>query len=170
MSATQTDNLLLTRVPGTETGMLIRRPVAVVFEAIVNPEITTKFWFTRSSGRLAVGRPVRWEWEMYNVSIDVIATAIDDNRRIVVEWPGYSGPTTVEWRFEPLNDGQTFVRVTESGFSGTGDELVKFVADSTQGFTLMLAGLKALLEHGVRLNLVGDRYPSGIDEHQVTKG
>jgi hypothetical protein len=34
----------------------------------------------------------------------------------------------------------------------------------------MLAGLKALLEHGVRLNLVGDRYPSGIDEHQVTKG
>jgi uncharacterized protein YndB with AHSA1/START domain len=170
MSATQTDNLLLTRVPGTETGMLIRRPVAVVFEAIVNPEITTKFWFTRSSGRLAVGRPVRWEWEMYNVSIDVIATAIDDNRRIVVEWPGYSGPTTVEWRFEPLNDDQTFVRVTESGFSGTGDELVKFVADSTQGFTLMLAGLKALLEHGVRLNLVGDRYPSGIDEHQVTKG
>jgi uncharacterized protein YndB with AHSA1/START domain len=107
---------------------------------------------------------------MYNVSIDVIATAIDDNRRIVVEWPGYSGPTTVEWRFEPLNDDQTFVRVTESGFSGTGDELVKFVADSTQGFTLMLAGLKALLEHGVRLNLVGDRYPSGIDEHQVTKG
>jgi hypothetical protein len=30
----------------------------------------------------------------------------------------------------------------------------------------MLAGLKALLEHGIRLNLVRDRYPKGIDEQQ----
>jgi len=29
----------------------------------------------------------------------------------------------------------------------------------------MLAGLKAFLEHGVRLNLVGDRYPKGVEEH-----
>jgi hypothetical protein len=57
-----------------------------------------------------------------------------------------------------------FVSVTESGFSGSGDELVKYVADSTQGFTLMLAGLKAFLEHGVRLNLTADRYPKGIEE------
>jgi len=125
MSSPQTESLQLTRAPITETGMLIRKPVAEVFEAIVNPDITTKFWFTRSSGRLAVGRPIRWDWQMYDVSIEV----------------------------------------TESGFTGTGDQLVKYVADSTQGFTLMLAGLKALLEHGVRLNLVGDRYPKGVDEH-----
>jgi hypothetical protein len=62
------------------------------------------------------------------------------------------------------------VTVTESGFTGNGDELVKYVADSTQGFTLMLAGLKALLEYGVRLNLVGDRYPKGVEEHEHTKG
>jgi hypothetical protein len=45
---------------------------------------------------------------------------------------------------------------------------VKYVADSTQGFTLTLAGLKAFLEHGVRLNLTADRYPKGIDEQQLT--
>ena len=33
----------------------------------------------------------------------------------------------------------------------------------------MLAGLKALLEHGVRLNLVGDRYPEGVDEQELAK-
>ena len=164
-----TENLHLTRVPIVETGMLVRKPVAEVFEAIVNPEITTRFWFTRSSGRLAVGRPIRWDWEMYDVSIEVTAKAIDDNRRIVIEWPGYSGPTTVEWTFTSLDEGRTFVRVSESGFTGTGDELVKYVADSTQGFTLMLAGLKALLEHGVRLNLVGDRYPKGMDEETLTQ-
>ena len=169
MSSSQTESLQLTRVPITETGMLIRKPAAEVFEAIVDPEITTKFWFTRSSGRLAVGRPIRWDWQMYDVSIEVTAKLIDNNRRIVVEWPGYSGPTTVEWRFAPLDDGNTFVRVTESGFTGAGDQLVKCVADSTQGFTLMLAGMKAFLEHGVRLNLVGDRYPKGVNEQQLTK-
>jgi uncharacterized protein YndB with AHSA1/START domain len=170
MSTVQGESLLLTRVPITETGMLIRKPVADVFEAIVNPEITTQFWFTRSSGRLVAGQPIRWDWEMYDVSIQVTARVIEPNRRIVIEWPGYSGPTTVEWTFAPLDDGTTFVRVTESGFTGIGDQLVKYVADSTQGFTLMLAGLKALLEHGVRLNLVGDRYPKGVDEHELTKG
>jgi len=161
MSISQTAELHLTRVPSVETGMLIRKPVADVFEAIVNPEITTKFWFTRSSGRLAVGRPIRWDWEMYDISVEVTARAIETNRRIVIDWPGH---TTVEWTFESLRDGNTFVRVTEFGFTGTGDQLVKYVADSTQGFSLMLAGLKALLEHGVRLNLVGDRYPKGVDE------
>jgi hypothetical protein len=48
---------------------------------------------------------------------------------------------------------------------GSGDELVKQAADSTQGFTLVLAGLKALLEHNIRLNLVADRYPKGYEEH-----
>ena len=65
MNSPQTESLHLTRAPITETGMLIRKPVGEVFEAIVNPEITTKFWFTRSSGRLAVGRPIRWDWQMY---------------------------------------------------------------------------------------------------------
>ena len=169
MISSPIETLHLTRVPMTDTGMLIRKPVAEVFEAMVNPDITTKFWFTRSSGRLAVGRPIRWDWQMYDVSIEVTAKAIDTNRRIVIEWPGYGSPTTVEWTFASRDDGTTFVRVTESGFTGTGDQLVKYVADSTQGFSLMLAGLKALLEHGVTLNLVADRYPKGVDEHKVTK-
>jgi uncharacterized protein YndB with AHSA1/START domain len=154
-------SLKLTQVPVAKTGMLVRRPVAEVFEAIVDPDLTTQFWFTRSSGRLEVGRPVQWDWEMYDVSAKVIARAIEPGKRIVIEWPGYSGPTTVEWTFTPHGQDATFVEVTESGFTGDGDELTRYVADSTQGFTLMLAGLKALLEHGIRLNLTADRYPEG---------
>lgn len=51
----------------------------------------------------------------------------------------------------PTGANGTFVSVTESDFSGTGDEFVKYVADSTQGFILMPAGLKAYLERGVKL-------------------
>jgi uncharacterized protein YndB with AHSA1/START domain len=43
--------------------MLIRRPVSDVFEAFVNPDITTKFWFTQSSGRLEAGKQVQWDWK-----------------------------------------------------------------------------------------------------------
>jgi uncharacterized protein YndB with AHSA1/START domain len=157
------DNLQLTQVPMTDTGMLIRRPAAEVFEAFVDPDVTTKFWFTKSSGRLETGKQVQWEWEMYGISIPVTAKAIEPNRRIVIEWPGYGGLTTVEWTFAPREDGTTFVSITESGFTGDGDQLVKQVTGSTQGFTLVLAGLKALLEHNVSLNLVADRFPEGIE-------
>jgi hypothetical protein len=92
------ENLQLKHVPVTRTGMLIRKPVAAVFEAFIDPDITTRFWFTRGSGRLEVGKQIQWDWEMY-------------------------------------------------------------------GLSLVLAGLKALLEHDVRLNLVADRYPRGIEEH-----
>lgn len=159
------DNLQLTHEPVMRTGMLIRRPVADVFEAFINPDITTKFWFTNSSGRLEEGNQAQWNWEMYDISIPVSVKTIEPNKRIVITWPGYSSLTTVEWEFQPQADDTMFVNITESGFTGNGDDLVKQVTASTQGFTLVLAGLKAFLEHNIRLNLVADRYPKGIEEH-----
>jgi uncharacterized protein YndB with AHSA1/START domain len=155
-------DLKLTQIPNSKTGMLIRRPPADVFEAVINPDITTKFWVTKSSGKLEAGKVTQWDWEMYGHSIEVISKVVEPNKRVVIEWPGYGGPTTVEWTFEVLENGTTFVNVTESGFTGSGDEVVKYVADSTEGFSLMLAGLKALLEHDIRLNLVADRFPKGV--------
>jgi uncharacterized protein YndB with AHSA1/START domain len=61
----------LKNAPVVKTQMLIRKPVEDVFEAVVNPAVTTKFWFTRSTGRLEAGKEVRWEWEMYGVSAEV---------------------------------------------------------------------------------------------------
>jgi uncharacterized protein YndB with AHSA1/START domain len=158
------NDLQLTKIPVAKTGMLVRKPVATVFEAIINPEITTKFWFTKSSDRLELGKRVKWEWEMYDASTEVTVKSIEPNKRILIEWQGYSGPTNVEWRFATLTEG-TFVSVTESGWKGRGDELVKYLTDSTQGFSLMLAGLKAFLEYDIQLNLTADRYPKGSEEN-----
>jgi uncharacterized protein YndB with AHSA1/START domain len=156
------DNLQLSRVPVMKTGMLIRRPPADVFEAFVNPEITTRFWFTKGTGRLEVGKQVVWAWEMYGVSAPVVAKVVEPPSRIVIEWPGYGGTKTVEWTFQPHADG-TYVSITETGYRGDGDALVRQVTDSTQGFSSTLAGAKAWLEHGIQLNLVADRYPKGIE-------
>jgi uncharacterized protein YndB with AHSA1/START domain len=158
-------SLQLTHVPVMQTGMLIRKPAARVFEAFVDPRLTTQFWFTKGSGRLEQGKTATWQWEMYDVSAEVTVKAIVPNERIVIEWPADPGRTTVEWTFEDEGDGTTFVTITESGFTGEGDKVVEQVVGSTQGFSIVLAGAKAFLEHGVRLNLVADRYPKGIAAH-----
>jgi uncharacterized protein YndB with AHSA1/START domain len=151
--------MIVTGAVAAKAEMLIRKPVGQVFQSFVDPAITSNFWFTKGSGRLEAGKEVRWDWEMYGVSIPVRVKAIEENKRILIEWPGYGTPTTVEWTFTPRPDNTTFVSITNSGFSGTDDEKVKQALDSTEGFTLVLAGLKALLEHSIRLNLVGDRFP-----------
>ena len=39
-----------------EAQMLIRKPIEDVFEAFITPEITTNFWFTKSTGKLEEGK------------------------------------------------------------------------------------------------------------------
>ncbi len=148
--------ITLNQIPVVKAEMLIRRPVEEVYEAFINPEITTKFWFTKSSGRLEEGKTVRWDWEMYGVGDDLFVKEIEPNRLIRVEW---SDGTQVEWIFTPRTDNETFVSITNAGFSGSGDEMVNQAIDSMGGYTMVLCALKALLEHNILLNLVADKAP-----------
>ncbi|HYY78943.1 MAG TPA: SRPBCC family protein [Actinomycetes bacterium] len=138
--------------------MLIRRPPSEVFQAVVDPAVTTRFWFTRSSGRLTPGAQVRWDWEMYGVSTNVSVKQVEDDRRVLFDWGDGDETTTVEFRFLPWEDA-TYVQVTERGLRGDGDALVARAAGSTGGFTTVLCVLKALLEHGVVLTAVLDHFP-----------
>ena len=142
-----------------EAQMLIRKPVAEVFEAIVNPEITTQFWFTKSSGRLELGKQVRWDWEMFGVGNVLTVKAFEMNRRIVMEWEG--DPTVVEWCFESRGADATLVKISNWGFPGSADQKLGQAVDSKGGYTMVLAGLKAWMEHGIELNLVRDQFPDG---------
>lgn len=143
--------------PVVKQQMLIRRPVAEVFDTFVDPAVTTKFWFTKSSGKLEPGKQVRWQWEMYGIITDVTVKALEPQRRILIEWD--EPPMPVEWRFTPYLSNATLVEISTSGFRGTDDETVSQALDSMGGFSFVLASAKALLEHGVGLNLVADHHP-----------
>ena len=145
--------------------MLIRKPVAEVFEAFVDPEITTRFWFTKSSGRLEAGKALTWTWEMYSHSVQVDIKELEVNKRILIEWGNYGSMTTVEWIFTPYENDSTYVSITNSGFQGDGDKVVNDALDSKGGFTWVLAGLKALLEHNIELNAIADAFPKGLKRH-----
>lgn len=149
-------------VPSVKAQMLIRRPVSEVFQAFVDPEVKTRFWFTKSSGKLEPGTDVRWEWECFNVSTTVSVKEVEENSRILIEWDPES-PREVEWRFFTGEDDTTLVRITETGYEGTGDEIVAHAVDSMGGFTMVLCALKALLEHDIELNVVEDAHPAGFD-------
>ena len=158
-------DLHLTQVPIAKAAMLIRKPVAEVFEAFVDPEITKRFWFTKSTGRLEAGKHIIWTWEMYDISIPVDVKEIEPNKRILIEWGNYGSTSAVEWVFTPYENNSTYVTITNSGFEGEGDKVVRDALDSKGGFTWVLAGLKALLEHDLELNAIADAFPKGLTDH-----
>jgi uncharacterized protein YndB with AHSA1/START domain len=112
------NDLRLTRVPSVKVGMLIRKPPGEVFRALVDPAITTRFWFTKSSGRLVPGESVRWELEMFGVSDIVSVGEIEEDSRILFDWGDGDDATTVEFRFVPSGGG-TYVQVAEWGCAAT---------------------------------------------------
>lgn len=149
--------------PCAEAQMLIRKPAAEVFEAFIDPAITKNFWFTKGSGRLELNKKVKWEWEMYNVSTIVVAKEIIPNQKIFIEW---DDPVTyVDFNFKTLSDGSTFVTIQNYGFQKTGDDLINAIKDSTGGFTTVVDGLKAYLEHKINLNLIADKFPKEAVQH-----
>lgn len=143
-------------IPNVNVGMLIRRSVEEVFEAFIDPELTTKFWFTKSSGRLEEGKYIHWDWEMYGVSAELVVKEIKQNERILIQ---FDDDTKAEWNFSPRESEGTFVEIKNYGFKGNSTEVLNQVIDSTGGYTIVLCGLKALLEHNILLNLVADKFP-----------
>ncbi len=148
--------------PVATAQMMIRRPAAEVFAAMVDPALTTRFWFSRGSGRMQPGSRVRWDWEMYGAGTDVDVKEMEPDRRVLFEWNGPDNPSQVEWRFEPLDAGRTMVSVRNWGFGGDADAQVRAAVDSAGGYAFVLAGLKAFLEHGIELNLIPDHAPDAL--------
>lgn len=151
------------KIPTVETQMLIRKPASTVFQAFIDPAITTNFWFTKSSGKLETGKKVVWEWEMYGISINVFVKNIVQDKGITIEWGDPA--TTVTFEFIALSDDNTYVIIKNFGFNKTGEELIEAIKDNTGGFTTVLDGLKAYLEHNLQLNLILDKFPKGISQH-----
>jgi uncharacterized protein YndB with AHSA1/START domain len=150
------------KAPVAKAGMLIRRKARDVFEAFADPAITSRFWFSRGSGRLEPGARVRWEWEMYGAGADVVVKAVEPDRRILVDWG--EPATEVEWTLERRGADRTWVAIENRGFAGDADSQVEQALDSTGGFALVLAGAKVWLEHGIEPGFVIDRHPDARAE------
>jgi hypothetical protein len=97
---------------------------------------------------------------MYGVSGEVYVKEMIPDRKISIEWN--KPKTTVDFIFTPVTDHATYVVIKNYGFSQTGDDLIQAIKDNTGGFTTVLDGLKAYMEHGINLNLIADKYPKEV--------
>ena len=149
-------------LPVAKAEMLIRKPVSEVFEAFVDPAITSKFWFSKGSGRLEEGKQVQWDWEMYKFSVQVNVREIETNKRILVEWLAYGAPTLIEWVFRPLTEVATFVSITNSGFTGDGDEIVKQAVGSNRRLRVRIGWCQSVVGAQRRIEARSGSFSAGV--------
>lgn len=136
----------------------IRRPPSEVFAAFADASAMSKFWFTRRDDGLKEGELVSWFMGDGEdaFSFDVRVKTLNHPKELVIEWEDDGNYTDVTWSFEETEDGETVLTIEESGFSGTSEAMIERALDSTGGFNQVLIAAKALIEHGVELNVVAD--------------
>lgn len=138
----------------------IAKPVAEVFEAVVNPKELSRYFTTGGAkGRLETGATVTWDFHDFPGAFPVEVVEVEPERKIVLRWEAAEGDsptapagyqTTVTMTFEPLDDGRTLVSISERGWRETEGGL-KASYGNCQGWMQMLCALKAYLEYGINL-------------------
>jgi uncharacterized protein YndB with AHSA1/START domain len=137
----------------------IRRPPTKVFSAFADAHEMSKFWFTRRDEGLKKGGSVSWFVGDRDdaISFDVHVKKLSEPKEIVIEWLAHDGnPTEVTWTFEETDEGDTILTIEESGFVGSDDAIVEQALDSAGGFNQVIIAAKALIEHGIEINVVAD--------------
>lgn len=142
----------------TKAQTVVRASPLAVFNAFVDAETMSKFWFTRRDEGLQEGNTVSWfigqAEDAYAIEVNVVELRRPELIRI--EWWGGEYFTQVLWQIQQTDDGHTNLTIEESGFKGSNDEIVSSALDSTGGFNQVIIAVKALLEYEAIINVVDD--------------
>jgi uncharacterized protein YndB with AHSA1/START domain len=131
----------------------IRKPVAEVFDAVVNPKKLSGYFTTGgSSGALVPGSTVSWDFADFPGAFPVHVREVVPERLIVLQWQAADGDydTTVRMEFEALDDRSTLIRISESGWKETQKGLDSSYGNCS-GWMQMLCCLKVYAEQGGNL-------------------
>jgi uncharacterized protein YndB with AHSA1/START domain len=133
----------------------IRKPVAEVFDAVVNPRKLSGYFLQEAGGPLVEGATVKWKFAEVAEAFDVVVRRVVKNERIVFEWPAAGGYSTkVEMVFKPLDAADTMVQISEQGWPEDAKNLQASYGNAG-GWMHMMACMKAYLEYGINLRAGG---------------
>lgn len=131
----------------------IRKPVAEVFEAIVEPEKMSNYFIAKGSGRMEAGKKVMWSFPEapFSEAFPIRVDRIEKDRHVSFYWEGIPGAQhLVQITLEAAGPEATVVSVSEKG--GRQDEAgLKWLKGNTEGWANFLACMKAYLEYGINL-------------------
>ncbi len=134
----------------------IQKPVNEVFDAVYNPKKLSAYFTTAgASGPLDEGKTVTWDFADFPGAFPVYVKQVIPNQLIVLEWQAAGSEkdpynTTVEMRFEPIDQNSTLVTISESGWKETQEGLDSSYGNC-YGWMNMSCCLKAYLEYGINL-------------------
>jgi uncharacterized protein YndB with AHSA1/START domain len=142
--------------PKFEVQLKIRKPVAEVFEAVVNPGKLSGYFTRTASGPLVEGATVMWSFVEVPGESPVKVRQVTKNERLVFEWESQEGgyDTRVEMLFRPLEGNETMVQIRESGWRPTPKGIESSYGNCS-GWMHMACCLKGYLEYGINLRAGG---------------
>jgi uncharacterized protein YndB with AHSA1/START domain len=130
---------------------LIKSTPGEIYSAFVEPSRLTRFWLEHATAPLSIGTAVEWRFLVPGARELTTATALDPGKRIEFDW---SNGLHAAIAIDAAADGDCVVEIAVSGFK---DDAVQAVAQTIEGFTIVLSDLKVLLETGQSPGLVADK-------------
>lgn len=136
----------------------ISRPVHEVFEAVVDPKKLSGYFTTGGAvGRLETGAVVTWDFHDFPGAFPVHVVEVAPDEKVILRWdappdddPAGNYQTTVTLTFEAIAPERTLVRIHEAGWR-ENEAGQKASYGNCEGWTGMLAAMKAYIEHGINL-------------------
>jgi uncharacterized protein YndB with AHSA1/START domain len=134
-----------------KAALKVSKPAHEVFEAIVDPSKMSNYFIAQSTGRMEGGKSLKWKFPEFDMEIPVQVITVEKDKLISYSWGDMDGSTTtVEIKLRPMDDGSTFVSVTEKE-KNNDDAGIDWLRRNTEGWANFLACLKAWLEYGIHL-------------------
>ena len=143
-----------------KAALQILKPVADVFEAIVDPDKMKNYFISESNGYMKEGESLIWKFPEMDIQFPVVIGKIEKDKYISFYWdgamPARSGSdgdgeqTFVEINLQPVANNNTFISITEKT-KANNEAGIKWLKGNTEGWANFLACLKAWMEYGVHL-------------------
>ena len=142
--------------PTAAAKLKICKPIAEVFDAVINSNKINQYFVSSASADMVEGTSLKWRWEEFNYEADVTVLAVEINKSISFQWIGGGYKlSNVILTFESNAEGTaTLIKAEESGWD-FDQKGVETAIQQTEGWTHFLLCMKAYLIHGIDLRSGG---------------
>jgi uncharacterized protein YndB with AHSA1/START domain len=132
--------------------MGILKPAGEIFEAIVNPELMSKYFISASTGKMESGKTLIWTWPDFDGEIQIKVGKVEKDKVVFFEWNGSGNNCVVVITLESKTENKTLVVINESEWPADYKG-AKQCMGQVEGWTNFLCCLKAYLEYGINLRV-----------------
>jgi uncharacterized protein YndB with AHSA1/START domain len=135
-----------------KAGLQVLKPIAEVFDAIVDPDKMKNYFISQSSGYMKEGATLRWKFPEMDLEFEVTMGKIEKPGYISFHWDGAMDgeQTLVEMNLQAVENNITFITITEKR-KENNEKGIKWLKNNTEGWANFLACLKAWMEYGIHL-------------------